>query len=267
MKKGFYLLLMISGIINAQKLRITYSAKCKTDLNLEKVNPQIMVLDFVNNKSIFREMIDRDGDSLKINNGSPMNNMGFENQYYIKKDLSMERTEKIITNSENNFILPIDEKLNWQILSDNKKISGYDVQKATVNYGGREWTAWFTSEIPISDGPYIFCGLPGLIVSIEDKKTEYAFNLIENKKNSGELFDARKQLIAINWNKFKQLAKNYYDNPNREMEQKIKSNKVYVTDAKGNKIDLNIKQMNEDQQDYIQKNNNPIELNHKIEYQ
>lgn len=267
MKKVFYLLLMISGIINAQKLRITYSAKCKTDSNLEKVNPQIMVLDFVDNKSIFREMIDRDGDSLKINNGSPMNSTGFENQYYIKKDLVKERTEKIITNSENNFLLPIDEKLNWQILSDKKKIAGYNVQKAIVNYGGREWIAWFTSEIPISDGPYVFCGLPGLIISIEDKNTEYVFNLIETKKDRGQLFDARKQLIAIDWNQFEQLAINYYDNPNREMEQKIKSNKVFITDAKGNRIDLNIKQMNEERQDYIRKNNNPIELNHKINYQ
>ncbi len=267
MKKVFYLLLMISGIINAQKLRITYSAKCKTDLNLEKINPQIMVLDFVDNKSIFKEMIDRDGDSLKINNGSPMNSTGFENQYYVKKNLAKERTEKIITNSENNFLLPIDEKLNWKILSDKKKIAGYNAQKATVNYGGREWTAWFTSEIPINDGPYVFCGLPGLIISIEDNKTEYVFNLIETKKNCGELYDARKQLIDIDWNQFEQLAINYYDNPNREMEQKIKSNKVFITDAKGNRIDLNIKQMNEERQDYIRKNNNPIELNHKINYQ
>ncbi|PZU91137.1 MAG: hypothetical protein DI529_01285 [Chryseobacterium sp.] len=267
MKNILNLLLLISGLSYSQKLRITYSAKCRSNLSIEKTNPQIMVLDFVDNKSIFREMIDRDGDSLKINNGSPMNSNGFENQYYIKKNLAKGRTEKIITNSENYFLLPIDEKLNWQILSDKKKIAGYNVQKAIANYGGREWSAWFTSEIPISDGPYVFCGLPGLIVSIEDKNTEYVFNLIETKKNRGELFDARKQLIAIDWNQFEQLATNYYDNPNREMEQKIKSNKVFVTDAKGNRIDLNIKQMNADLQDYIRKNNNPIELNHKINYQ
>lgn len=225
-----------------------------------------MILDFVDDKSIFREMIDRDGDSLKINNGSPMNSIGFENQFYIKKDLSSGQTQKIITNSENNFLLTIDERLNWKILSDKKKIAGYDVQKATVTYGGRDWSAWFTSEIPISDGPYIFCGLPGIIVSIEDNKAEYSFNLIEVKKNT-VLFDAKNQLIPIDWNQFNQLAKNYYENPNRDLELRVKSNKVLMTDANGNKIEPNIRQMNEDSQEYIRKNNNPIELNHKINYQ
>jgi GLPGLI family protein len=61
-----------------------------------------------------------------------------------------------------------DKKLEWKILPDQQKIGEYKVQKATTSFGGRDWTAWFTTDIPIQDGPYVFYGLPGLIVKIED---------------------------------------------------------------------------------------------------
>lgn len=70
----------------------------------------------------------------------------------------------------------------WEILSDTTKISGYACQKATTSYRGRDYEAWFTTEIPISDGPYKFHGLPGLIVKIADTKKHYVFELISATK-------------------------------------------------------------------------------------
>ena len=67
--------------------------------------------------------------------------------------------------------------LNWTITSNTKIIAGYTCQKATVSFGGRLWEAWFTKEIPISDGPYKFCGLPGLIIQANDSKIQYIFSL------------------------------------------------------------------------------------------
>ena len=51
------------------------------------------------------------------------------------------------------------------------------------------------------------------------------------------------------------------------MEQKIRNaKKVIMQDANGNVIDFDIRKMNRDQQEDIRRNNNPIELNHKIDY-
>jgi GLPGLI family protein len=50
-----------------------------------------------------------------------------------------------------------------------------------VTYAGRDYKAWFTNEIPVSDGPYKFYGLPGLIVEIEDSKKQYTFELVSYK--------------------------------------------------------------------------------------
>ncbi|PDP55205.1 GLPGLI family protein, partial [Porphyromonas gingivalis] len=38
-------------------------------------------------------------------------------------------------------------------------------------------TAWYAEDIALSDGPYIFRGLPGLIVAIGSDDGEYVFEL------------------------------------------------------------------------------------------
>ena len=73
--------------------------------------------------------------------------------------------------------------LNWQIIPGEEKIiQNYRVQKATTTFGGRNWVAWFAPEVPISDGPYKFNGLPGLIIKIGDTRGHYVFTLTSFEK-------------------------------------------------------------------------------------
>jgi GLPGLI family protein len=71
----------------------------------------------------------------------------------------------------------------WQIDNNAKAtILGMTCVKATCGFAGRNYEAWFTTEIPISDGPYKFRGLPGLIVRLTDSDKEHVFELLEIKK-------------------------------------------------------------------------------------
>ncbi len=65
----------------------------------------------------------------------------------------------------------------WQIGEETKEIMEYTCRKATCHHSGRDYTAWYTEDIALSDGPYIFRGLPGLIVAIASDDGEYAFEL------------------------------------------------------------------------------------------
>jgi len=56
-------------------------------------------------------------------------------------------------------------------------IEGFQVTKATTHFGGRNWIAWFTPEIMVSEGPYKFSGLPGLILKLQDEDNHYTFTL------------------------------------------------------------------------------------------
>ncbi|WP_343685677.1 GLPGLI family protein [Chryseobacterium gleum] len=81
-----------------------------------------------------------------------------------------------------------DRPVKWEVTNVIEKQNGYSAQKAVTEFGGRTWTAWFTKEIPFSDGPYKFSGLPGLIVKLEDDKGDYKFDLVKkiNIKNAFE---------------------------------------------------------------------------------
>lgn len=66
----------------------------------------------------------------------------------------------------------------WQLCDSTKKISGFEAYKATCNYHGRRWVVWYTPEIPFSDGPWVFCGLPGLILEAQDEEHLFTFRLV-----------------------------------------------------------------------------------------
>lgn len=72
---------------------------------------------------------------------------------------------------------PAMPKFKWKMTGNKRKIGEYDCQEATTSFRGRDWSVWFATAIPISDGPWKFYGLPGLIIEAEDSKKEFAFRL------------------------------------------------------------------------------------------
>ena len=67
---------------------------------------------------------------------------------------------------------------NWQFTDSTKTILNYACQMATCDFRGRTWTAWFAPDIPISDGPWKFGGLPGLIMEVYDRGGQYHFTIV-----------------------------------------------------------------------------------------
>lgn len=75
---------------------------------------------------------------------------------------------------------------NWELQEDTTTIQGFLCQKATCDFGGRTWEAWFSSDLPFSSGPYKFRGLPGLIISISDTKGHWKFIINEIERPESE---------------------------------------------------------------------------------
>lgn len=171
----------------------------------------------------------------------------------------------------------------WKIESDKKKIDKFEVQKATTEFGGRSWTAWFAQELPFQDGPYKFSGLPGLILELEDSTQTHIYKFIGNKKfdeiekieksTSSPLSGTSTRTISIgpgagkeldvNENKFRQLWKDYKNDPVKEMRQMLSQNNVKMTvNMNGKNITDNaemIRSMEKMQKQMIKEDNNPIE--------
>lgn len=75
----------------------------------------------------------------------------------------------------------------WSLEEDTLTVCGYPCMKATCEYGGRQWTAWFTEEIPASFGPWKFSGLPGLILKVADSEGVHTFTATAFRKASDEI--------------------------------------------------------------------------------
>ena len=72
--------------------------------------------------------------------------------------------------------------MNWKIQKEKKNILGHICQKATVNFRGRSYVAYFSSKLAYSDGPYKFFNLPGLIFEIYSIDGFVKFSINSMKK-------------------------------------------------------------------------------------
>lgn len=85
--------------------------------------------------------------------------------------------ESIYENGELNYFIYKDKApIKWHFENEFKNISGFKCQKATAKFRGRNYEAWFTSEIPLSFGPWKFRGLPGLILEVYDQTGQVYFS-------------------------------------------------------------------------------------------
>lgn len=66
----------------------------------------------------------------------------------------------------------------WSVQTDTLTVCGYLCQKATCTFRGRDFEAWFTPDIPVSNGPWKFGGLPGLILKVYDTRHLYTFECV-----------------------------------------------------------------------------------------
>ncbi len=108
---------------------------------------------------------------------SAMNSVTYRTFMYIFKDNANECItvyDKAGMMESGVYSEPFSE-LTWEVGDSIKTVLGYECVKATADYHGRRWTAWFAPEIPVQDGPWKLRGLPGLILEVTEAKGHHSF--------------------------------------------------------------------------------------------
>lgn len=200
--------------------------------------------------------------------------------YKVTKQYPDFKTYLFTKVSSDSYKIEEDQKPEWKILPDKQQIGTYNAQKATTNFGGRQWTAWFSTDLPFQDGPYKFYGLPGLIVKIEDKTGTHSMTLVGNKTieiaadkeldlpQGIQLFGMGGKEIEASKSQFKKVWKAYVNDPTKNMREMMMKNtdtnrvifKAKTADGKEisdpNQV---FREMEKNAKEGFKKNNNPIE--------
>lgn len=163
-------------------------------------------------------------------------------QYFIRTNselLSLVRSE----DKEGAYILLSEDmpQIEWHFESEFKNIDGYECAKATCNFRGRDYTAWYAPEIPLRYGPYKFHGLPGAIFELSESKQEVRFSLKKVKIEEGLTppIEIKEDYPIIPREQYKRSAKERYEKLKRALSSRADRNMtISVTSFKVQAIEM-----------------------------
>lgn len=268
MKKAIAIIfLFLFVLIPSQTHRFFYTVNFKIDSLSNEYVKDLVVLDVDKDETKFYSNDFLTNDSIRIETGE------YEFSYpkfksSLKRKTGTGENTSYITLSPLYYSLKTNDIQHWKISDETKNIGNFKAQKATANFGGRHWEAWFSTELPFSEGPYKFRGLPGLILELKDSNENYLFSFVGNK-NLAKKIDTtfflenmnKEKPLLITDQQWKKLQVDYFINPMKDFDGDL-----IVEDKNGNKVKMNPRELTIRTQDHLRKNNNPIEIDKAIHY-
>ncbi|WP_332027799.1 GLPGLI family protein [Kaistella sp.] len=287
MKKLSALFLFVGLMLSAQNNRLIYEYKFAPDsTKTDSLKTEWMYLDINKKGSKFYSKSTFESDSIvqesiKKQLASGMKNVSISRQrqggeinYEVEKTYPEYKTYLIASVGNDAYKVLEDRKINWKIAPEKKKLGEFNVQKATAEFAGRSWIAWFTTDVPIQDGPYKFSGLPGLIVEIYDQTGTHKMELKGLKKitetkteelntQGKDIPFTRKKPIDINRQQYVKQLKQFENDPVQGMRELLsRPNSKVKINVGGKEISDPaeiLRAMEQNAKEEMARNNNKIE--------
>lgn len=270
----YILLLLFPFLISAQTHRFIYEYQFKSDSLAKELTKENMILDINPTEVKFYPYFFAENDSInKLRN---YNNFSWDDVLpVLKRNRNTNKnTSYILLNDL--FSIQTEDVINWKLSTETKKAGTYNLQKATATFGGRNWIAWFNTEISLNEGPYKFQGLPGLIFEVADDQNYFSFNLVKSYQmkstyNTSDFLEsfAGQKAIAITEKILLKKQMELFNDPLQDFKENFKN-----SNGDGTFMVMNIKIKTLDQfkeltimtQERMRRENNPIELDKAIQY-
>ncbi|BAP32560.1 uncharacterized protein CHSO_3523 [Chryseobacterium sp. StRB126] len=231
----FFSILFYSQSDKKEALRGNFTYLLKAKLNTQTpdyIHEELFSLHIGENRAFFASTQSLKKDTVMANSIVSTKNADGSIVMGFKNGTSLPKTKfqyTILQSNENiQYFQPVGMSVltykepiigSWKLTDETRIINTMNCKKATVTYKGRNWTAWYSSEIPLPYGPYKFSGLPGLIIKITDEKNEYDFELVKSVSTSqleGKSINIKKsrytEAIETTQPKFQQALKASYEN-------------------------------------------------------
>ncbi|MCU7617075.1 GLPGLI family protein [Chryseobacterium sp. PBS4-4] len=274
--KVIILLALLFGIFfQAQTNRYIYELRLKMDSTDHDYQKYHMILDIGKNETKFygRDLLISDSINKKFGN-IESKHIDMTGQI-VKRKTGSPTNENFLNIKFDYYTYSTTDPIHWEIDKETKKFNDYIVQRATADFGGRHWIAWFSTDVPLNEGPYKFTGLPGLVFEIYDDKNNFIYKLVKNEKliknvDMNDFLESNfgNKAVKINEAQRKKLLMDFYNDPFSFERTNLADRKDLDINIGGKQV-KNIEELNAQvkaMQGIISKYNNPVDLQKAIKY-
>lgn len=139
----------------------------------------------------------------------------FPSAIYVDKT-KRQITNRVLLPYRDHFLYEYNEPLpdfSWRYEAGEKEVIGYRCMQATCNFRGRDWTIWYTPDIPCPSGFWKFHGLPGMVLAAYDSTCEYAFTAIGIEQSATPMLRYRIPSKPENREKIRSAERKIYAHP------------------------------------------------------
>jgi len=265
------LLIFFTTLSKAQTHRFIYEYKFKPDSSSADYRNVNMALDinptdvkFYDYENVLNDSINKKGGRNYNWTGAPVIKRSKNSYQNTNYEMMMDYFSYTTT-----------DKMDWKLENDTKTSGQYTLQKATTNFGGRQWTAWFCKDVNISEGPYKFRGLPGLIFELNDSKDNFIFKLVKSQKiektyDTSDFMEAfaGKKPLNLKMADMHKMMLQFYNDPMKELREKFDDVPPGTFQVGGARITSKdqFKEMAKVMQRHILKSYNPLDLTNAVNY-
>jgi len=104
----------------------------------------------------------------------------------------------------------VHENLNlmeWELTGETIEVMGYQCNEAKVSFRGRDYIAYFTTDVPYKVSPWKFHGLPGVVLKIytDDGKLKITAKSLKTGKKIKTIINPFKDKKSISFEEFKEF--------------------------------------------------------------
>ncbi|MEO9571230.1 MAG: GLPGLI family protein [Polaribacter sp.] len=238
-----------SSISFGGKSTMNDKMKKQIEERMRKMNQKTFVLEFDKSTSTYKQEAKLNAPQPKASGGIMIHTGSGGNSVYYKNIKEKRFANKTSIMGKAFLIKDSLQNYDWQLSSETKNIGNYTCYKATFSkeidknkielIDGKlenvkkkvtiNTTAWYTPQIPVSNGPSTFYGLPGLILEINDGTTTMVCTeIVINPSEKNKIEEPKKGKI-VNQVKYNEISAQ----KEKEMLERFRSK-----DGKG--IEINI---------------------------
>ncbi|HAO28434.1 MAG TPA: hypothetical protein DCQ68_13835 [Chryseobacterium indologenes] len=208
-----FILCRSCGYFSCQNYQVSYEVKFKPIKDKDLFIKEKMILNIIGDQSLFYSLNKAKIDSLVNTNNSKAARSMTSPLLRLKVYKTLSKSECSVSGSFNQFNYWYKEQPpKYSHLKKVGLYKNYSAHEASTDFGKRKWYVVYTSDIPINAGPYVFSGLPGLVIKAESLDGDYTFEMTGIKKLS-ETEEILKPKDNISKEKLNSIITNFMKDP------------------------------------------------------